>query len=199
MVKFTRSAAIALAGFLSISSAFASTPAPAVIQSFDGTLLTVMKQASNLGEQGRYGKLLPVVQQTFDIPFMTKIVVGAVWQDWTPQQRDTMTAAFGKFLAATYARRFDGYGGESFVVDGSQDAGTNTFVSTRLVRVNDSPVVINYLMRPDASGTPKIVDVLLTGTISELATRRAEFAAILDRGGYDALLAALEAKSSSQA
>ncbi|HTH95961.1 MAG TPA: ABC transporter substrate-binding protein [Stellaceae bacterium] len=199
MANFTRSAALALVGFLSIGSASASTAAPTVIQNFDGTLLSVMKQAASLGAQGRYEKLLPVVQQTFDIPFMTKIVVGAAWQGWTPQQREAMTTAFGKFLAATYARRFDGYGGESFVIDGSQDNGTKTFVSTHLVRVGDSPVVINYLMRPDAVGSPKIVDVLVTGTISELATRRSEFASILDRGGYDALLAALEAKSNPQA
>jgi phospholipid transport system substrate-binding protein len=37
----------------------------------------------------------------------------------------------------------------------------------------------------------KIVDVYLDGTISELASRRAEFTSILKSGGPDALIASL--------
>jgi phospholipid transport system substrate-binding protein len=41
---------------------------------------------------------------------------------------------------------------------------------------------------------PKIADVFLDGTISELAGRRAEFTTILKSGGADALIASLKAK-----
>jgi len=37
----------------------------------------------------------------------------------------------------------------------------------------------------------KVIDVYLNGTISELASRRAEFGAILKSGGPDALVASL--------
>jgi phospholipid transport system substrate-binding protein len=37
----------------------------------------------------------------------------------------------------------------------------------------------------------KVVDVYLDGTISELASRRAEFTSILKAGGPDALVASL--------
>jgi phospholipid transport system substrate-binding protein len=172
----------------------AASGATGVIQNFNDTLLNVMKQATTLGYDGRYKKLQPAIQQTFDVPFMTRIVVGPTWNSWTQQQRDSITDAFGKFIVATYARRFDGYGGESFVVDGSQPSGTGMVVQTHLNRPHDSPVTINYLMR-QSGGSWKAVDVFLTGSISELATRRSEFASVLERGGYDALLSELQAKS----
>ena len=39
--------------------------------------------------------------------------------------------------------------------------------------------------------TWKVVDVYLSGTISELATRRSEFSAILNSGGPNALIESL--------
>jgi len=60
-------------------------------------------------------------------------------------------------------------------------------VRTRLVQSKGEPVSLNYLMRGSGDAW-KIVDVYLTGTISELATRRSEFAAILKAGGPSALV-----------
>ena len=51
----------------------------------------------------------------------------------------------------------------------------------------------------DGDAGPQIVDIFLTGTISELATRRSEFSAVLQQGGYQALLATLERKTAAQA
>jgi phospholipid transport system substrate-binding protein len=42
-----------------------------------------------------------------------------------------------------------------------------------------------------SAGRWRAVDVYLTGTISELATRRSEFSAILDAGGPTALIESL--------
>jgi phospholipid transport system substrate-binding protein len=42
------------------------------------------------------------------------------------------------------------------------------------------------------------MDVYLSGTISELATRRSEFAAVLRQDGADGLVRALEQRSSRQ-
>ena len=43
----------------------------------------------------------------------------------------------------------------------------------------------------NSGGEWKVVDVYLDGTISELASRRAEFSAILKSGGPDALINSL--------
>ena len=56
------------------------------------------------------------------------------------------------------------------------------------------PVSINYLVHDNAVGY-QIRDVFLTGTISELATRRSEFATILRSNGIDGLIASLNKKA----
>jgi phospholipid transport system substrate-binding protein len=173
--------------------------ASAVVDQFDEALLGVMKQADQLGYEGRANDLKPAIDKAFNIPMMTRIIVGSPWVEWTEDQRGQIVDAFGKFVVATYARRFDGYGGEDFVDDGERPASAGgTLVTTRLTRPKDPAVTLTYLMRDGENG-PQIVDVFLTGTISELATRRSEFSAVLQQGGFQALLSALEKKTAAQA
>ena len=55
-------------------------------------------------------------------------------------------------------------------------------------------MAINYLMHQQDRSW-RIADVYLTGTVSELATRRSEFTAILARQGVDGLVATLDRKT----
>ena len=107
-----------------------------------------------------------------------------------------LVAAFTEWSVATYANRFDGFSGESFTTSGETPLPNgDVLVRTALNRVNDSPVQLNYLTRRTAGGPPKIVDAYLTGTISELASRRADFATVLRDGGADRLTAALRRRA----
>jgi phospholipid transport system substrate-binding protein len=206
MAKMTSGVALAaLIPLLINTSAFAveaavlpaGDPVP-VIDAFDQTLLSVMMNAEQLGYEGRYKNLEPAIKRTFNVPLMTKIVVGTKWNDWSQDQRDHVTDAFGRFIIATYARRFDGYSGEKFVIDAERPTNGGVLVVTRLTRPADPPITLTYLTRQNGEGTPQVVDVFLTGTISELATRRSEFGAVLQRNGYDGLLATLEKKATNQ-
>jgi phospholipid transport system substrate-binding protein len=165
------------------------------VKTFYSTLLETMKEAKRLGIEGRYKKLAPVITDTFDLPAMTRIAVGPTWTSLTPEQQAALTSAFSRMTIATYASRFDGYDGERFEVDPKPvERGADRIVNTRLIQKTGAPVVLNYLMR-SSGGDWKIVDVYLNGTISELATRRSEFAAILKSGGADALIKTLRARS----
>ncbi len=170
-----------------------------LIDALDDTLLSVMRDADKLGYSGRYKILEPAIDRTFNIPLMTAIVVGSPWTSWTEDQRGKITQAFRRFIIATYARRFDGYSGEKFEPDGTRPVFNGTLVMTKIIRPADEPVTLNYLTRLNTAGHSQVVDVFLTGTISELATRRSEFGAVLQRDGYAGLLAALEKKADSQA
>lgn len=174
-------------------------PASAVVDTFDMALLGIMKQADKLGYEGRAKQLQPAIEKAFNIPLMTRIIVGSPWSEWGDDQRSHIIDAFGKFIVATYARRFDGYSGEDFVNKGEKPATSGgLLVTTELTRPKDPSVTLTYLMR-DGDNGPQIVDVFLTGTISELATRRSEFSAVLQQGGYQGLLTALEKKTAAQA
>ena len=109
-----------------------------------------------------------------------------------------LTAAFSRYTISMYANRFNDYGGERFEVSPAASANPNgVIVSSRLVKTNGEAVALNYLLRQDASGAWKVIDVYLSGTVSELATRRSEFAAVLQRSGADGLVEMIEQRSAA--
>jgi phospholipid transport system substrate-binding protein len=188
------SLALALGAALSAEVVPAAAPSPQdTVRGFYATLLTTMKQGPTLGESGRYAALAPVVGQDFDVPFMTRLAVGPDWGSLTPSQQHELTAAFGRYVAATYADRFDNYSGEALQIGDEQPFAGGYIVRTKIVKPPADPVTINYLMREDG-GTWRIADVYLDGTISQLATQRSEFHSILRREGGNGLIEALNKK-----
>jgi phospholipid transport system substrate-binding protein len=187
---------IALSCAPAISLLAAETdPAAARIRSFYDLLLETMKQADALGVKGRFEKLAPAVRAVYDLPAMTRIAVGPDWKTFKPEQQTALVEQFSRMSIATYASRFDGYSGERFEVDpATEERGANRIVRTKIIQKQKEPVTLNYLVHP-AEGSWKVIDVYLSGTISELATRRSEFASILKSGGADALIESLRQRT----
>ena len=195
-----RSAALSLLvlGAGMVGPAQAEDAATTVIDTLDHALLDVMKNAAKLGYQGRYDTLKPILLSSYDLPRMTQLVVGSAWTGWSETDRSRVTDAFTRFVIATYARRFDGYSGEDFVIDGERPSPNGAIVLTHLTRPKDPSITINYLMRDKGDTGPQVIDVYLTGTISQLAQFRSEFSAILAHDGVNGLIAALEKKAENQ-
>jgi phospholipid transport system substrate-binding protein len=163
------------------------------VRNFYDVLLTTMKNARSLGQSGRYAALAPVVNSAFDVPFMARLAVGPAWDTLNPTQQQQITTAFGRYVSATYADRFDSYSGEQLQVIGNEPYGGGVIVDTRIVRAGQQPVTINYMMRQN-QGVWQISDVYLDGTISQLATQRSEFHSILAREGVGGLISTLAHK-----
>ena len=163
-------------------------PAVASIRAFYEVLLDVMKQADKLGVRGRYDKLAPAIRSVYDLPAMTRLAIGPDWSTIPAEQQTALIDAFSRKTIATYANRFDGYSGQSFLVEPEVETrNTGRIVRSKLIRPPEIPISLNYLMR-ESGDTWKIVDVYLVGFISQLATERTEFGAILKKGGPAALI-----------
>lgn len=183
----------------SVSSSYAaaqSTSDPkAIVQTFYDTLEETMKQGSELGFDGRYKKLEPAIHQTFDVPVMAKIAVGAEWTNLKADEKSKLLDAFDRYLVTTYAARFKSYKGQRFEVGEVKTPAENrSLVETKLYKSNGEPVALNYLFRPDSAGSWKIIDIYLSGAISEMARMRSDFSATVTNGGAEGLIAALEKK-----
>jgi len=176
-----------------VALAQAATPR-AVIERLHASLLEVMQDAAELDYEARYRRLEPVLQDSYDFPFMTRIAVGPAWGDLDEAERARLVELFTEMSIASYAARFDGYGGERFETLGEAPAPRDTvLVQTRLVRPSDEPVGLNYVLRGSGDDW-RIIDVLLESKFSELARQRSEFAAVLRDGGAPDLAATLERK-----
>jgi phospholipid transport system substrate-binding protein len=185
-------ALLLIAAPLAQPAAAASDPQD-VVRSFYGVLLGNMREGRVLGESGRLARLAPVVDRSFDIPAMTRLAIGPSWASLTPAQQQQLIAAFGHYVAATYADQFDTYSGEQLQVTGERPLGAEVVVETRIVKSKGDVTRLDYLLRQDQGGR-RISDVYLDGSISQLAVHRSEFHSILRREGVDGLVMALNRK-----
>ena len=164
------------------------------VQRLYEALLSTMKNGRILGQSGRFTQLEPVILRTFDIPSMTRLSVGPSWATLTEAQRQQVTESFGRYISAIYADRFDSYAGQKLRVTSEQPAAAGVMVRSQIVKADGEPVNVDYMMRQNGDSW-LISDIYLDGAISEVATRRSEFAAILKSQGIDGLIAALNRKA----
>ena len=191
--------AVALAALLGLAMGpYPGHAAPAsggdTVQGLYDALLSTMKNGRTLGQSGRFTQLEPVIRTTFDIPLMARLSVGLSWATLTEAQRQQVTESFGRYFSAIYADRFDSYAGQKLQVTGEQPNAAGTMVRSQIVKANGDPVNVDYMMRRNGNSW-LISDVYLDGAISEVATRRSEFGAILKNEGIDGLIAALNRKA----
>jgi phospholipid transport system substrate-binding protein len=164
------------------------------VQGLYDALLNTMKSGRTLGQSGRFARLAPVIRRTFDISSMARLSVGPTWAGLSEGRRQQVTESFGRYISAIYADRFDSYDGQKLEVTGEQPAPAGIMVKSQIIKASGEPVKVDYMMRRNGAGW-LISDIYLDGAISEVATRRSEFAAILKKDGIDGLIAALNRKA----
>ena len=159
----------------------------ATVERFHGKLLSVMQQAEKLGYRGRYRELEPFVNASFDIPFIANVVLGRYRDQLSEAQKEEFIALFRRSSAATYASRFDGYGGEEFV-ETSREAlkRGRVLIRTELRRPDGAPVSLDYLLH-EKQGKWYIISVSADG-VNDLSLKRAEYAAVIKEKGYNGLV-----------
>ena len=181
------------------TSAGASLAAPAedanqVINALHDSLLDVMRNATELGYEGRFEKLEPVVPRVFDIDFMARKSVGRYWKQASIEDQQRFLSAFKRFMVANYAGQFDAFSGQSFEIVGTESARMDTvLVRCMLIDPTDENIELNYRLR-SVGNTWKVIDIYLDGTVSELALRRSEFSSIVKKDDFDALIVAIDKK-----
>ena len=172
----------------------ATTSGGDTVQGLYDALLSSMKNGRILGQSGRFTQLAPVIRHTFDIASMARLSIGPAWTGLSDAQRQQATESFGRYISAIYADRFDSYNGQKLEVTGEQPAPSGVMVRSQIIKASGEPVKVDYMMRRNGDSW-LISDIYLDGVISEVATRRSEFATILKNDGIDGLIAALNRKA----
>ncbi|MBY0274108.1 ABC transporter substrate-binding protein [Candidatus Binatia bacterium] len=165
-----------------------------VVETMHTGMVDVMKVAATTTFEERATKLEPVIDAAYDLDFMGRKSLGKSFDTLSPEDQKRWLEAFHRFMVANYAGRFTSYSGQKFETLGDEPAAQDTvLVRTRLIDPGKENVDLAYRLRQQ-DGTWKIIDVYLKGTVSELALRRSDFTAILDRQGFAALMANLDEK-----
>jgi phospholipid transport system substrate-binding protein len=179
---------------LAIPPALAEPEPPSLtIEHLNATLLSVMKEAEELGFEGRYQQLLPVIIQEFDLPFVARYTLGSSWDELNEEQRGQFIEIFQELSVTDYARHFDGYSGQHFTIEEEAPLPRSGMrVRSKLIDPDGSSVVFDYLLHK-ADSQWRIVNVIANG-VSDLAVKRAEYRHIIKTEGFNSLLNKLKAK-----
>lgn len=168
----------------------AADPAQAPVRALSDGLIGIMK--SGRPSAARAAAIAPVVDRSFDLPLMTRLAVGPSWSTIAPADQTALVAAFRRMTIGQYANNFSSWSGQAFTIDPKVDTrGGDKLVRTTLSSKSGSPVALSYRLRPSGGGW-KIIDVFYRNSISQLATRRSDFAGVLQSGGAKALIRHLD-------
>ncbi|MBF0094154.1 MAG: ABC transporter substrate-binding protein [Alphaproteobacteria bacterium] len=166
------------------------------VEALNAAQLDAMRNAAKLGFKGRAGQLAGPLNKVYDFPEMVRIVTGSHWKSFSPEQKTRLIDAYARLSVAIYASRLTGYSGERFEVVGADvvpPPSPSILVRTRLFRTGGDEVRLDYRVRSADDGW-RVVDVFYNGSVSELASQRSQYLAILGKEGYDGLLGTLERK-----
>jgi phospholipid transport system substrate-binding protein len=161
-----------------------------------GQLLTERGDASDIDRD----HLLSVLDDGTDLSLLGRLVLGRYWRDASPGQRSEYLQLFRRYMLQTFIQRLRQYAGtdmshpgERFQIIASRPVGErDILVQSRVAPPTSQPLRVDWRLR-ERPGEPVIIDLIVEG-ISLLVTQRSEFAAVLERGGIEGLLAELRAR-----
>lgn len=164
-----------------------------VVEKFQAELIAVMKNGKQLGYAGRYDKLYEPVSNSHDLTKIARIVVGKEWEKLSEAQQQKLVDDFVRLSVASYAHNFKDYSGESFVFDSEEETTRGgVVVHSTLIIPDDKPVKFDYMLKEKGTSW-RIINIIANG-VSDLALKRSEYTTILQREGFDALIAKINEK-----
>ena len=171
----------------------AGATAKQVVEKFQAELIAVMKNGKQLGYAGRYDKLYEPVSNSHDLTKIARIVVGKEWEKLSEAQQQKLVDDFVRLSVASYAHNFKDYSGESFVFDSEEETTRGgVVVHSTLIIPDDKSVKFDYMLKEKGTSW-RIINIIANG-VSDLALKRSEYTTILQREGFDALIAKINEK-----
>ena len=153
---------------------------------------------SGTGLEARSARFRNLLSEAFDLPFISRFVLGRYWKQATPEQRSDYLVLFSEYVLQTYSARLGGYTGETLTILSERPAGPqDVLVSTRIERPSGPPIDADWLVRTTGE-RDRIIDVRVEG-VSMLFSQRAEFAAVIQRQGLQGLIEAMRARTGTHA
>ena len=121
------------------------------------------------------------------------MIYGSTWKALKQESKNELSDVFLDYMTYNYEKRFRKIDNLNFkFIDEDKLNENYVLVKTNLI-TSENPVEISYILEKK-KGTWNIIDILLIGSISEIATKKSEFMAIIEEGGPDGLILAIKSK-----
>ena len=143
-------------------------------------------QAQNQVRQQRRLELRRVAAELFDFDEISRRALSRHWAARTAEEQAEFTRLFTDLLERTYVGRIESYSGESIVFLGEAVDGAFATVRSKVVTRRRTETPFDYRLHL-RDGRWRVYDILIDH-VSFVATYRSEFARIIQRESYAALV-----------
>jgi phospholipid transport system substrate-binding protein len=133
-----------------------------------------------------------ILNTDVDVDGIGRFCLGRFWRQATPDQQKQYLALFHEVLVTNITAKLGEYQGVTFTMGRSRTQDEEAVVSTTVIRPNNPPTAVDWIIANPASA-PKIIDVVAEGTSLRL-TQRQDYASYLthNNNSVDALIAAMK-------
>ena len=117
---------------------------------------------ANISQAEKTKRFEKIFNESFDLDFIGKFVLGKYWKQATPAQQKEFLAAYKQFNIKTWSKRFDEFKGKSFVFVGTKNSNSanQIFVNSQVPMENAQPASVIWRIREN-KGQIKIVDIII--------------------------------------
>tara|TARA_Y100000589_G_scaffold271912_1_gene264790 strand:- start:636 stop:1457 length:822 start_codon:yes stop_codon:yes gene_type:complete len=135
--------------------------------------------------------VLKVINLTYDVEKMLKMIIGADWKNQENEKKKELIIVFKEYISKNYLKRFSKINDVSFSNEKKEKISSEFFLVRSNLVVKKEKISIDYLLSYRGN-TWKIFDVLLDGSVSEIATKKSEFRIYIKEKKIDELIEALK-------
>ena len=173
----------------------ASDPGAYVIEITKNAINTLTDESINQKKkETKFGELF---DKNFDIPSISRFVLGKYWKQASLDQKKKFIKAFRNYIVKTYSSRFNEYSGEQLKLVGfKNESNPKIFLVHTILERQDAPVIKVDWRIGKKKDRFVILDIIIEG-ISLAITQRSEFVSVIDQneGNIDQLISLLKEKS----
>ena len=128
-----------------------------------------------------------VVKNSYDLEKMGKIIIGVDWKQIDTNTQKEFIDVFKRFISVNYFRRFNKINELNFEHQTVKVIGDKFKLAGVILTADNEKLKIDYLLGLKNEKW-KIFDVLIDGSISEVATKKSDFKKIIKEEGVSGLV-----------
>ena len=128
-----------------------------------------------------------VVKNSYDLEKMGKIIIGVDWKQMDTKSKKEFINVFKRFISVNYFRRFNKINELDFEHQTVKVIGEKFKLARVILTADNEKLKIDYILG-FKNEKWKIFDVLIDGSISEVATKKSDFKKIIKEEGVSGLV-----------
>jgi phospholipid transport system substrate-binding protein len=183
-------AGLAPLGWRAGHAAPSAPEAQALVEGVSANVLAVLSD-QDLSDRQKFDALVDLLREPIDLDLVARLILGRHWRTADDAQRQQYLELFREYALANLASKLHLFQGQSFEVTGAKAVSDrDALVTSRIMDNGQAPLQVDWRLRAQDDGRLVVIDVIVAG-VSLIVTQRSEFSTVIERQGFDGLLAEL--------